>query len=350
MRGLFVAALLLPLSLVACDREQQSVVTTEATVRPSVPPTAFGAPGGGGIRGEVAAVAYTEGRNELVLLDAIGAPTGQRFTLPANPVDVVGAGSLVAVGFPSGDLAVLNIGSGRQVARATVESVRLPQPPIQVIVDQLLATATRVFVAGRFTTAEGRDYEGFVEERNIGDLAYVKTHLIKDGVVQDLEADAQGRVVTLLDDGRVYQLGEPTAEASGAGARAVFLAVGPGSQRWIVTGGDTPSVRTPSGGQLALPPKSGPAGIVVTPSGAAVVLLGDANAVWIVQRDGTVTGKTEVDNLPYAVALVKRRVLVGQANGNSLVTLDAMTGQRVAEHQVGRAVRLFAITPSIAER
>lgn len=78
--------------------------------------------------------------------------------------------------------------------------------------------------------------------------------------------------------------------------------------------------------------------IVPVKAGVAAILVSEPPQVWLMSSAGKVLTSTDVDDYPYAGALVGDRLHVGSVNADSLQVLDATSGALQQRLRLGQGV------------
>lgn len=285
--------------------------------------------------------AYVSESNRILLFDQ----TSQRLTpdveLDAVPQEIAAgkAGTLV-LGFASGDVAVIDAVTRRQVSRASLASLRERALGGDISLDEVLVDAVgTVVLVGRIADEEAGQYRSFVQERDGHDLSLLREEVLPPslGVVQDVAAGPAGAVRFLLSDGRVYDRRTDASTDPGAGPDGQVLRYGPAGERWIGSGDAKPGVLTPQ--DVFVPIAAGRVSdIVPLRQGAAAVLVSQPPQVWLVASSGEVLSRTDTDDYPYAGALVGERLHIGSANGDRLQLLNPTSGAIQQQLPLGQGI------------
>lgn len=256
------------------------------------------------------------------------------------PSAIAAAGGSMAVGYDSGDLAVVDIRNRAQTARASLAELKQRAFNGDLILDELsVVTPTTLVVAGRFADAR-YGYRGFLSFRRMTDLSVIREEVLPPalGVIQDL-AVTGAAVRLLLGDGRIYDVGTRRVANPGVGSAAQELRYGPGGAQWIGSGGARPGLLTPAG--VFVPLAAGAVtDIVPVTKDVAVALTTDPPQVWMVTRSGRVQTRTSVDTFPYDGELVDAQLYILSTQGRFLQVLDARDLRLTQRVRVGDGLQV----------
>jgi hypothetical protein len=299
--------------------------------------------GGGASWAQARAFAYVSESNSVVLFGGQGQQLDVPLRLKAPPTELAADAHLLVVGFPTGDLATIDLRTGRQIARASSAELRGAAVGGDLILDELLVVRPGVLLsAGRVADAATGTYRSFVEYRATSTLRSAsRTVLAADlGVIQDIALPTLDQPVALLSDGRLYDLKVARATGNpGLGSDAQVLRYGPGGVPWIASGDSRPGVLTPSGAFVRTPGDRGRVtDIVPLPDGRAAALLSQPSQVWILTSSGEVTKRIPVDDYPYAGLLVGSEVWVGSVNNPDLQVIEPDQAIVVRRLKLGQGV------------
>ena len=259
-------------------------------------------------------------------------------TLNASPVDVAGHGSSIYLGFVGGDVAALSSTTGAQRARG--RSRLAADPAIQDLqLEGMEDAGGRVFAYGSWSRRGSSVYSGFVETFDAVTLRSLAVREL-DGVIQATAA-SPGQVLFLLGDGRLYDPEHDVIKPKPApqAAVAVHMAGDSHDGLWFSTrDAEQYALVTPLGVTVSQPKNAGVTDIQPIPGDRAVVVLGDIGEVRLYDKRGVLLAQQRVTGLPYCAGLVGDRVLIGTANDDRVVALDARTLKVRSSTHVGRGV------------
>lgn len=285
-----------------------------------VPEVVAPRPGSSGSAIRPASYAYVSETQRLVFFDQAVRQLAPDVRLSAAPRQVKLVGDVLVLGFPSGNLAVVDIRRREQTARASLAKLRAKALGGDLILDEVRQLPNgNILVAGRIADPETEEYRSFLQERRLSDLALRREEILSPslGVVQDVAFDDAGATMLLLSSGGVYDLSKRKMREAGAGPSGQVLRYGLDGERWIGSAGERPGVLTPSGNFVPLAGGRVPE-IVPLANGTAAALVAEPPQVWVIAPDGAVLSKIDVDDYPYAAALVGERLHVGSVNSDAL--------------------------------
>lgn len=284
--------------------------------------------------------AYVSESNRVVFFDQARRRVAPDLELAAVPQELAAGKGTLVLAFGSGDLAVIDIDTRRQVARVSLAPLKERALGGDVILDEVqVAPDGVVWLAGRIADKASGDYRSFVQERKGQDLSLLREQILplSLGVVQDLAVEPAGSIRLLLSDGGVYDVEAGKALGPGAGEDSQVLRYGPGGERWIGSGDSRPGILTPKGALVPLA-AGRVTDVVPVKAGLAAILVSQPPQVWLVSSAGDVLSRTDVDDYPYAGALVGDRLHIGSANGQWLQVLDATSGAVQQRLRLGQGV------------
>ena len=305
-----------------------------------VPEVVVADPPSRGSSGRPTSYAYVTESNRLVLLDHARRRVAPDLELAAVPQEIAAGKGTLVLAFASGDLALIDVGTRRQVGRASLTELKDLALGGDVILDEVqVAPNGIVWLAGRIADKATGDYRSFLQERDEQDLSLLRERILPPslGVVQDLALEPTGSMRLLLSDGRVYDPRTDKTMGVGAGEDSQVLRYGPEGDRWVGSGGARPGILTPQ--DAFVPIASGRVtGVVPVTAGLAAVLVSQPPQVWLVSSAGKVLTRTDVDDYPYAGALVGDRLHVGSVNGDWLQVLHPTSGAAQQRLKLGQGI------------
>jgi hypothetical protein len=319
-------------SATAADTELPA--TARGGARAEVPEIVAPVPGSSVSATRPTSWAYVSETNRIVFFDHASRQLAPDVRLSAVPHEIAVVGQNLILGFATGDLAVVDGETRQQTARISLDSLRARAVGGDVILDEVRALPDGdILVAGRLADPETAAYRSFIQERRLVDLALKREELLspKLGVIQDVAIDAAGSITLLLSDGGLYDLRTRKLLDAEADTAAQLLRYGHDSERWIGNGGVRPGLLTPSGAFVPLA-AGRVTDIIPLTQHTAAALTSQPPQVWVVARTGEVLSKIDVDDYPYAGALVGESLQVGSVNGDALQILNWRTGR--VEHRL----------------
>ena len=252
-------------------------------------------------------------------------PVLPNLRLESIPNEIVSDEGVLVIGFPTGDLATIDVKSREQKARSAFSDLRAQDAGGDLILDELVRLSPGVvLVAGRLADSNSGVDRSFFESRNSSDLSVRDRHVLDPGlgVVQDLALAGPGAARALLSDGRLYDVtSRAVTKDRSAGEHSQVLRYGADGRAWIGSGGSTPGVRTPTGAFVPLTAGRVTDIVPVDVDHAAVFVSQPAQA-WLVHATGEIQARIPVDDYPYAAALVGDLLLVGSVNSSDLQALS----------------------------
>lgn len=275
-----------------------------------------------------ASYAYVSDTNRLLFFDKDRRQLAPDVELAAVPQEIAAAEGRLILAFPTGDLALIDVVTRRQTARASLAALRARALGGDLILDEALFVADEVLlVAGRIADKATGSYRSFVQERSARDLSLLREQVLPHslGVVQDVAVQQADAVRLLLSDGSIYDPRAGKIVEGGGDEDSQVLRYGPAGERWIGSGDGRPGLLTPDNEFVPLA-AGRVTDVVPLSSQLAAVLVSQPPQVWLVSSSGDVTTKVDVDDYPYAGALVGDKVYVGSTNGDALQVLNLASG------------------------
>lgn len=305
-----------------------------------IPEVVAAEPSGASSSARPTSYAYVSETKRVVLFDQARRRVAPDLELEAEPREIAAGKGTLVLAFAPGDVAVFDIGTRRQIGRANLAALKDRALGGDVILDEVqVAPDGTVWLAGRIADKASGDYRSFVQEREGRDLSLLSEQILplSLGVVQDLTLDSAGLIRLLLSDGRVYDVQTEKTLGPDAGEHAQVLRYGPGGERWIGSGDSRPGILTPNNTFVPVAAGRVP-DIVPVKAGLAAVLVTDPPQVWLMSSAGQVLTRTDVDDYPYAGALVGDRLHIGSVNADSLQILDPTSGALQQRLELGYRV------------